>query len=515
MEKMFYMHRSKLFRFLQTLEKKELKEFELFLQSPYFNYSSNGIALYQHILKIGRLDSGKLSENSIYKSLYNNVGGEKAKQRRLKAAMTELVKAIKDFFVIKSLKADTNLQKTILYKNLNDRSIETEFNKPFDKDLLSMEDQDPKNEATYWYLLQLHLAKHYHLESLGTRQIEPNLNKVFLSLDHYYVLKKLKYTIKGKYIESIFNDKHNYQYPFLDTIIQAIEQSNLSDWPLLVQMYYHAYIALFKTGEEAQLAYEKLKLLLLNKVLKIDKHEARGLFLMACNYQVAKLNRIWKKGSSKEIKNKILLELKELYEFQLNEDISIFDFSSFMNIMQVYMALNQLDKALELLNANKNKIDELTFLLCSVEIMFEQKEFKEIIERIDITKFKDVDLNAKARIVLLKANYELWVNESLQAILEEHQDEDDYITNAIRNVHVFVERKDKSHHPIKGHREFYANLCKLLEKLRKIHFELPENKATKLQELLIEIKETPKVYYKPWIRAKVKEAIKKLERKTA
>ncbi len=502
----------------------ERKELRSFLRSPYFGNFNKAIMLYEYLIKIEDLKSPKLESKKVEKIIQKKSG----KTNKLSAYMTQLVKAIELFWTINDFQKNEGKFQLQKVESFYAREIQEKLPSEFGEQFQTYQ-QSPEN--TYQQL-QLSLLEHEVIEAEGDKQVDPNLHDVYHQLNGFLLLNLFKYGHKGKYIKQILKVDHTYDFTIINHISKLVEENPLliETYPIIVQIYYHAYHNLIKNGDKSAWHYEQFVQLAKANIDQISTEDKQTIFNFACNYQIYKANHA--KGEARklgliesEAHKSHIIALRDLFRYQLDNNFLPMTTSSLMN-----MTITELDKTIAPNDPNKldpyftqnarrtlkevdSKISLMTYNICLSLILTVEKKFSEIIDLLDFDDFKDpsfkekknIDLVILIRFTIIKSKFELW--------LKDGKYHNDLLTD-ISSLKQYVLREDMIHtKSLEERRPFFVNLCNLMTDLYKIRMDANIDKLTAFKNLEAKFSQMENVYYRPWIRSKIQEQIKTFEGK--
>ena len=185
------MRETKLILLLSRFKNTELKAFDKFVQSPYFNTNETIINLWNYIKKYApKFDASQLNQERIFKKLFPK---ETFNEKKLRQLRSRLFKLVTEFLTMEQFKADTQLKK----KKLATAYYEKDFYDWFEDDsrkLIQVINAKPiQYEGDYLALTQLHQELFFNQRSIKHIPSPPDLLQCSEQLEHFYWLSKLKY----------------------------------------------------------------------------------------------------------------------------------------------------------------------------------------------------------------------------------------------------------------------------------------------------------------------------------
>ncbi len=180
---------SKFVRILKTFSKEELKDFELWLKSPWANAHKVLVPLLQHLkpyypnFKKRKLTKAELFQLIQPEGTYS--------LSRINNLLSKGFIAAEEFLVFQSLKKDKNLQNDLLSRELQSRHLEDWFFKNIDSEIERLDNKEVKDWEDHLDLLRLH-RRVYHHPNASTR-MQPGgktIVEMGKQVDLVYLLEK-------------------------------------------------------------------------------------------------------------------------------------------------------------------------------------------------------------------------------------------------------------------------------------------------------------------------------------
>jgi len=278
------MVKSKVISLLKTLSKEEIREFALFVVSPFFNKEKVHAKLLE-ILKKNHpgFPPEKIEKQHIYSLLYP---GRNYNDGAMRNIISDFQKLVMDFLRIKGLYRSDYYKEHFLLAELMERNERTLFDKQKLK-INSVLDSGYKDDD---YFLKKYFTDE-HDENMNVKTSDKYLlsfeSKLLDSLLPYIILKILYLNSK------ILNTNVNISYsiePVMDTeFIQFLESKGSR---YLEYTYINSFYLMYKllSSGKKEFFFE-LKVLLEDRFSEIDRSTLRNLYTCLENYAASMLNR--------------------------------------------------------------------------------------------------------------------------------------------------------------------------------------------------------------------------------
>lgn len=395
---------------LQTLSKKELKKFDEYLNSAFFNTNPLLISLYDHVIKDFPLfESNNILRENIFKVLFPKADFD---EQRLRYAMTDLVKLLEDFVSYKEYETSSFYQKLQLLSALNKRNLDKYFQGTKGQ-AKEIQLKHPFRDSNYFYNeYMLEAESNLFFSKQANRTSDESLYMALDSLDIFYLATKLKYCCE------VMNRKNvlavEYDLLFLDEILLYLKKTTKEHQPV-VAIYYQILMTLMESDHEDHFA--KLKEFLELHIDKFTLLEAKDMYAYVQNYCIKKIN----KGNTN-----YLSELFQIYKTLLNKGIlmvgEFFSPWDYKNIVVVGMRVEEFEWTENFINEYRLKIApvfrENAYHYNLAALYFNKQEYSKALKLLQKVDYTDVYYHLDSKSLLLKTYYELNEIEPLLSLID-------------------------------------------------------------------------------------------------
>ena len=238
-----------------------------------------------------------------------------------------------------------------------------------------------------------------------------NLQPLPDQLTTYYVAEMLRHACLAHVHQAVAGQV--YQLGLLNVILEAAGQENMLRAPA-VAMYYHAY-RMLQAPEEAE-PFERLKAALVEHEARFDPEEMRGLYLMAINGCIRRMN------SGQRI---YIREAFDLYRAALDRDFltenGVLSSFTYTNIIRAGVALGEHTWTERFLEEYRTRLhlrerdNHYRYNLAFVR--FRQHDYARAMPLLQQVDFEDPLKNLDTRRMLLRSYYELREWDVLESLL--------------------------------------------------------------------------------------------------
>jgi len=466
------MHKSKLIATLRTLTGKEIKRFESYINSPFFNKTEKVIELFNVIKKHHpAFAEHYVSKEVIFSKLFPK---EKLDEQKLRYIMSDLSRLLEDYLCYEEYDRNAIYKKHLLLDTFDARGLDKYFLSTLDEAKLQQNAQ-PYRDVNYYFNQHLVEANAYeHSLASKPRAISSSLQEAVDNLDYYYLSNRLRYACAMLGRETMIQEKYNNL--FLDQIFEFLSKSNLDHVPS-VSIYLQIARTYMEPGNEKH--YQKLMTLLDGFFQQFPKEEIRDIYTHAINYLLRNLN------AGRE---ELLPELIALYKTLISKEI-IFDNGylkpfGVLNIVTAALRGGELEWTEKFLQYYKEKFDpefrESTYVYNMANLYYHKKEFSKALRLMQTVEIDDIYYHLGAKVLLLKTYYELEESEPFFSLV-------DAFTNYLKRNKLISDRQ----------RIIHLNFVKYIKKLMQMRLgskvavaavrsDIQENKTTVNMPWLLE-----------------------------
>ena len=341
------MRNSKIFRLLSTFSKEEIKQFDLFLQSPYLNTETIVIDLW-HILKpYLQKTQLEITNEIIFKTLFSNRSYD---SKYLSYYISRLTKLAEEFLVFEVYKQKKELKSQTLLQVLLDRRLDQDFKTQHNK----ISKARKKEIISPEYFLNIYDEEYLYHEFhqiTGEPYKDPFFNHFQTTIHHldtYFLLKKLRLALEIIAFEKMYSKQ--FETAFMSEVDTLVNQQPYCD-NHLVQLYYYAY-KIQRTFDEDDLFLE-FKGMIIQNQNNLQEAELKELLHYAINYVTVQII----KGKNDFMKESLILYgMMENHQLLFHNTFNIL--SDYLNIVSIACRNNNLVWAKDFIERNKNKLPE-------------------------------------------------------------------------------------------------------------------------------------------------------------
>lgn len=445
------MYKSNLLEIFKKFSPKEIKEFEDFISSPYYNKNKNVVSLFSLIkTEYPDFTKGNLIKEKVYKKIY---AGAKYNDGTIRLLMFYLQELSEKFLGVKNFEADEFASSTHLLKELNLRDLHKNFEKDYkgiEKNIAKIKKQD------FSYFHGKFLIEYEYLSHFGKMYFERDekfvgkvtISKIFENLTCSYLIRIFKFYLYHINIRLKFNV--NDEYKLFEELIYRHNTEDYKDVPVL-NMYYYCLMMVLKPGDEQ--FYFKAKELLFENEDTFTDDDKIEFYIGLENF----CKRKYKTGKTEYVE-----ELFQINLAQINKKAYMFHGVMpelfYKSAADIGLQLKKYDWAKKFIQDYKKELPEQfrenTYLHCMGVYEFAVDNFEKSLEYISKVKFDEIYQKLDIKCLLNAIYYELKIFPSLESSI-------DTFRHFLKNDKIIpAERKE----PFSV---FNKNLSKLLKLQRK------------------------------------------------
>lgn len=430
------MEKSSLIQLIHSFSTVEIRDVRKFLMSPFFNQREDLTQLFEYLS-----GGGDMQKESVWRHLFGEIPYNDQKARLL---MSYLHRLLEQYLAIREWNADNLAGQYHLARAYRKRQLAGAFGRAQSTLEKALEAQPLRNayyhDARYKLIWEAHQLAYPQNPTDVSR-----LRQLSETADIIYLAQKLRLICLLTAHESVYQSG---QHAGLNAEIIAIaEREELASIPAIA-VYLHCYRMLRNPEEESH--FQHFKQLLFEQSGLFFEEEMSGLFIMAINYCVRRLN-------AEDMR--FFREALDLYKEGLAKnyllDNGVLSRFTYHNIVAVGLQTGELDWARYFINEYKNRLEkqyrESSFSFNLARLEYARRNYGFVLELLQRANYRDPLLNLAAKTLLLKTYYELGEYETLESHLD-----------AMRN---YIHRK----RVIGYHRTNYLNIIRFTEKLIRLN----------------------------------------------
>ncbi len=465
------MQKSVLTEIVRSLQKKEIRELNKWLQSPSHNQRQDVVRLFDYMVKYLPLSDETVKKEAAWKNIFPSEPYDDAFMRQV---MYFLLKAIEEYLVFTDFMGDKVQNQVSLARIFRKRKLEKAYRQAYRLGNDHLESQSLRNRYYLMNRFLLEQEEYEHKLSI-TQNDSVNLQEMANAFENWIMTEKLLVS-NAMFAHYKVYQKIQYNHGFLQELLSYTERKNeLLAQPALAAQYY-SYMAMTQPQEDTYFdLFEKL--IFSEAELRFNQVEVLQLYMTALNYCAAKVNQgnldycrralaFYKKG----VENGALLE---------NNTITRYTFG---NAVAFALKIGEFEWAENFIENFKHHLEErqrdsiINFNLS--RIYFEKGDFEKAQRLLTRFEYDDMLFNIIAKTMLLKIYYETEEIDALESLLD--------------SMRIYLRRKEALDPTRKA---AFKNLISIMKKMLSVNvFSRPQKE--KFKEL---IQQTNPLAEKEWL----------------
>lgn len=397
---------SLLVRAFQQLSAKEARHWLDFVRCPLFNRRIEVTRLCEYLA--AQTTPQNLAAEHLFAAAFP---GEPYDNRRLRHLMSYALDTLREYLALLEWQSDKAETQRLLVRALRNRGLDKLFDKALDKAAAQGERQQVRDAQHHFRQYQLHQEKLEH-KARRERSARLNLQPLPDELTTFYVSEMLRHACSALMHQAVAGQ--TYQMQLLDAVLGVVEQGEMLDAPA-VAVYYHAYRMLQTPNDDAP--FERLKTLLQQHEERFSVEEMRGLYLMAINGCIRRMNA----GRRTYIREAFEVYRVALARNFLTENGFLSSFT-FKNIIRIGAALSEHDWTERFIEQQRNALHprerDNAYRYNRAFLYFEKADYTRALPLLLQVELEDPLNNLHARRMLARSYFELAEFAALESLLQ-------------------------------------------------------------------------------------------------
>lgn len=454
------MEKSVLIEVVRSLDKKEVRELNKWLQSPAHNQREDTLRLFVFLNKFQAKNEVPPSKEIAWKAIFPSQPYDDAYMRQV---MFFLLKAIEEYFVFSECINNKHKFEVTLVQVYRKRSLEKAYRQMSRIARDSLENQPLRDVFYLQNKFMLEQEEFEHRVRIRTSLNEPfNLQETSDALEKWFIAEKLQ-TENAMFSHRNVSRTANYNTGLLKEILPYVEQRDWTKETAIATMYY-VYMAMSNPSEEHY--FDQLEHLIHSHEQTFTDSNFRTVYFLAINYCVAKVNqgrsdfsirafKLYKNG----IENGFLFEKNMLTRYTFGNAVAFAiktgEFVWAENLIEKYQTYLEEKERKSIVNFNLSRV------------YFEKGDYKKAHKLLVQFEYDDLLFNLIAKTMLLKIYYET--------------DEYDALESLIDSMRIYLQRKESLD---ANRKASYKNLLSVMKKLLQVNI-LSRSEREKFREVVV------------------------------
>ncbi len=400
---------SLLVRAFQQLSAKESRALVDFVRCPLFNRREEVTRLCEYLAAhVGKPMPKVFTAERLFEAAF---AGESYDNHRLRYAMSFALDVLRQYIAFVEWKSDKTEHNQALVRGLRNRGMDKLFGKALEKAATQVEKRSERDAQHHFHQYQLHQEKLEH-KARSERSAGLNLQPLPDELTTFYVSEMLRHACSALMHQAVAGQTYHMQ--LLDAILGVVEKGNMFETPA-VAVYYHAY-RMLQLPEEDQ-PFQQLKQLLSQHEGRFGQEEMRGLYLMAINGCIRRMNA----GKRVYIREAFDVYRAALERNFLTENGFLSSFT-FKNIIRAGAALEEHAWTEQFIEQYKTALHprerDNAYRYNRAFLFFQKGDYAQAMPLLQQVELEDTLNNLHARRMLVRSYYELGEQDALESLLQ-------------------------------------------------------------------------------------------------
>jgi hypothetical protein len=433
------MQKSVLIEIIRSLQKKEIRELNKWLQSPAHNQRQDVVRLFEYLVKNVSNGDEAFQKERAWKAV---APGESYDDAFMRQVMYFLLKAIEEYIVFTDVMEDKVRTQLALARSYRKRKSDKAYRQAHRLGHEHLESQPLRN--TYYLLNRFFWEQEEYEYKLSITQNDSvNLQEMADALEQWFVAERLAIGNAMLAHRKVYQ-KANYNDGILPQTIPYLNEKGFINIPTIALNYY-SYMLSSHPTEEA--FFDQFEALLLQSLGLYPTEEVRNYYLTALNYCIGKIN-VGKNEFAKRLfdlyksgfDNEVLIERNDTFRYTFGNAVG-----AALRNQEFEWAENFIEKFQQYLD-DKQRDSVVNFNLA--RLYFEKKDYGKAQKLLLHFDYDYLFFNIIAKTMLLKIYYE--------------QDEYDAFESLLDSLRIYLQRKEALD---PGRKAAYKNMISLMKKL--------------------------------------------------
>lgn len=441
------MQNSNLHQLIHAFSVQERREVRKFLVSPFFNTRDDLVQLFDFLIE--------KTEPSKEETWQHLLPEEPFDDQKLRLLMSYLHRLLEQFISVKELTSDDLSNRLHLAIGYRRRGLAAPFERTRKALEKSLEDQ-PLRDAHFYQIQHRLQWEEYQVATAQNPTEAAPLQNLTESADVAYLATRLRLICLAAAQSGVY--RADFQSLGEGEVVAFAEKLDWQNLPVIAA-YLHCYRMLRQPEDEVH--FQFLKKILLESGGQFGPEEMRGLYLLAINYCIRRLN---------DGERRYFGEVLDLYKAGLANgylfENGVLSRFTYHNIAAAGLQSGELNWVNFFIHEYKNSLErkyrESSFSFNLARLEYARRRYDAVLELLQKANYRDPLLNLAAKTLLLKTYYALDEFDLLQSHLD-----------AMRN---YIRRK----RVIGYHRTNYLNIVNFTDRLLRLNF-LNKNNVEKLR----------------------------------
>jgi hypothetical protein len=398
------MEKSSLFQLIRSFSSVEIREVRKFLQSPFFNQRQDVVSLFEYLAT---------ADEVLKQTAWDKVFGKSTaiEEQKLRLLMSYLHGLLEQYLAVKGLMSshlDVQMELAAAYRKRKMPAAFQRVRKGLSK---AIEAQPLRNANYHEQLYRLDWEAHQVAYPQNPTDVSL-LRNASKSADAAFLAKKLQVVCLLAAHQSVYQSDTDEGWE--EELVERAEQGEFAELPA-VAAYLHCFRMLRSPTKEAH--FQRFKTILLREGGRFSPEELHGLFILAVNYCVRRLNA----GDTTYFREALDLYKEGFAKGHLLE-AGVLSRFTYHNVVAAGIQVGDLEWVRYFINEYKNRLErrhrESAFSFNLARLAYAEHNHGHVLELLQKANYRDPLLNLAAKTLLLKTYFDLGALDALQSLLD-------------------------------------------------------------------------------------------------
>jgi hypothetical protein len=403
------MHSSKLVALLRTFRPADLRRFDDFLASPYFNKSTNLIQLY-HALKTAAPEFAPehCDRFDVWERAHP---GRPGTEQEIASEMNALLRQAEAFLGMEHYHTQHQLRDLHVLEAFERHALEKNFRHQLKRIRQNLDAETTRNED---HLLLRYLASGIEVRELANRQVrtyDANLQQMVDYLDDFYLISRLRFTCELINRQSILSG--NYDTRLAGGLMTYLDNYDHEKLPVMAAYYMVLRLLIGRAGADS---YQRLSQLLIHNAHALGQEDWRQLFAYAQNYCIRQVRA----GEASYLNELLALYRSAVDSGNILEN-GVLTAGKYKNIASVGLRLAEYGWVEEFIHRYKSMIPEdlreSAFAYNLADLHYHRREYDLALRTLLRVEFTDVFYSLDTRKMILMIYFEQGATEAMLSLI--------------------------------------------------------------------------------------------------
>jgi hypothetical protein len=403
------MQNSKLVALLRSFEPADLRRFDDYLTSPYFNRQENLISLYRTLRALApAFPADQCNRFDVWEKAHP---GRIGSDQEIASEMNALLKHLEAFLGMERYHHTTALKELHILESFEKRHLDKNFKLQLKRIHQRLAAETAQNEQHFLQRYQVVDVEVRSLMHHQGRAYDNNLQQLVDYLDDFYLIARLRLTCELINRQSILSG--SYDTRLAGGLMAYLRNYDHEKVPTMAAYY---LVLRLLVGESSTEDYPRLAYLLIHNTAAFEEVDWRELFSYAQNYCIRQV----KTGEASFLHELLVLYRAALETGNLLEH-GVLSAWKYKNIASVGLQLQEYEWVESFIHAYRSKLpeefQETAFAYNLADLLYHRGEYEQALKKLLKVEFTDVFYSLGTRKMMLMIYFEQGATEAMLSLI--------------------------------------------------------------------------------------------------